>query len=149
MKKLLFIGSLLLVLAGGSLAAQGVKIQINGSQTFVLNEGNGIYFHNDSLTVDGEVFALDDIQVITFEANLGIDRVGEESLTLAPNPVREAVTLRGIGSELQTVALYSTAGIKLLEQKASDGTVINISHLPEGVYILRCGDKVAKVVKQL
>lgn len=147
MKKLLLLSSLLL-LGFSALQAQ-VSVKINGSQTFVLNESNGIYFHNDSLTIDGETFAVDDIQVITLQATNSIANVEEESLALMPNPVREVLTLRGIGNEPQTVSLYSTAGVKLMEQKASDGTVINIGHLPEGVYILRCGNRAAKVVKQM
>ncbi|MBR6441483.1 MAG: T9SS type A sorting domain-containing protein, partial [Bacteroidales bacterium] len=135
MKKLLLLSSLLL-LGFSALQAQ-VSVKINGSQTFVLNESNGIYFHNDSLTIDGETFALDDIQVITLQATNSIADIEEESLALMPNPVQEVLTLRGIGNEPQTVSLYSTAGVKLMEQKASDGTVINIGHLPEGVYILR------------
>lgn len=147
MKKILLLSSLLL-LDFSALQAQ-VSVKINGSQTFVLNESNGIYFHNDSLTIDGETFALDDIQVITLQATNSIADIEEESLALMPNPVQEVLTLRGIGNEPQTVTLYSTAGVKLMEQKASDGTVINIGHLPEGVYILRCGNRAAKVVKQM
>ena len=36
-----------------------------------------------------------------------------------------------------------------MEQTVTDGTVVDISHLPEGVYILRTKDHVAKIVKQL
>ena len=149
MSKLVSIAALLLMLGAGALQAQGVGVQVNGSQSFVLNESNGIYFHNDSLTIDGVSFALDDITVITFSTSTGIDKIVDESLELMPNPVSEALTVRGIGNEPQTVTFYSTAGIKLMEQKAVDGTVISISHLPEGMYIMRCGDRVAKVVKQL
>lgn len=127
-----------------------VRMFVNGSQSFVLDEANGVYFHNDSLTVDGVSFALEDVQVITFQAFTGIADIKDiESLELLPNPVSDIVTLRGLGNESQTVTIYSTAGIKLMEQQAADGAVINISHLPEGVYILRCGNRVAKMVKQL
>ena len=149
MSKLVSISALLLMLGAGALQAQGVGVQINGTQSFVLNESNAIYFHNDSLTIDGVSFSLDEVTVITLSTNVGIDVTEAGSLVLAPNPVREAVTISGIGSEPQTVVFYSTAGIKLLERKAADGTVIDISHLPEGVYVVRCGDAVAKIVKQL
>ena len=133
----------------GGLRAQ-VSMFINGGQPFVLDEDSGVYFHNDTLTVDGISFALDDIQVITFQVVTGIADIEDiESLELVPNPVSDVITLRGIGNEPRTVTLYSTAGIKLMEQQAADGTAINISHLPEGVYILRCGNSVAKMVKQL
>ena len=150
MKRFFSIGILLLLICGGKLYAQGVRVQINGNQSFVLDETNGMYFNGDVITVDGVEFSIDDIQVITLQVANDIAKIESlESLDVMPNPVREAITLRGIGNEPQTVTLYSMAGVKLLEQKASDGTVINISHLPEGMYVLRCGDKVAKVIKQL
>ena len=140
----------LLLLSGGILYAQGVSVQINGGPAVVLDENNGLYFHNDSLTLNGEIFALDDIQMITFQYVSGIaDIQNIESLELVPNPASDIITLRGIGSEPQTMTIYSTAGIKLMEQSVADGTIVNISHLPEGVYILRCGNRVAKMVKQL
>ena len=149
MKRIYFF-LVLLLLSGGILYAQGVSVQINGGSAVVLDESNGLYFHNDSLTLNGEVFALDDIQMITFEYVSGIaDIQNIESLELLPNPASDIITLRGIGGEPQTMVLYSTAGIKLMEQTVIDGTIVNISHLPEGVYILRCGDRVAKMVKQL
>lgn len=147
--KRIFLSSILLLLLCGGMQAQ-VRMFVNGSQSFVLDEANGVYFHNDSLTVDGVSFALEDVQVITFQAFTGIADIKDiESLELLPNPVSDIVTLRGLGNESQTVTIYSTAGIKLMEQQAADGAVINISHLPEGVYILRCGNRVAKMVKQL
>ena len=149
MKRKLFFLSVLLLFFGTKVMQAQVSVLINGSHSFVLNESNGMYFHNDSLTVDGEVFALADIQVITLQATNSIADIEDESLALMPNPVRDIITLRGIGTEHQKVLLYSMAGIKLLEQEASDGTVINISHLPEGVYILRCGNRAAKVIKQM
>lgn len=149
MKRLFFIASLLILAECGFVQAQGVQIKINGSQSFVLNESNGMYFHNDTITVDGTDFAIDDINVITFEVLSGIDDVEKMDFEMLPNPATNAVVLRGIGSQATTVTVFSTAGIKLLEQKAVDGTIIDISSLPEGIYILRCGYKVSKIVKQL
>lgn len=150
MKRVVSLVVLLLLIGSGSLYAQGVMVQINGSQSFLLNETSGLYFHNDSLTVDEYSYALEDIQTITFQATSGIADIKDiEPLELAPNPASDRVTLRGIGNEPQTMTLYSTAGVKLMEQTVVEGTVVNISHLPEGVYVLRCGDQVAKMVKQM
>lgn len=149
MKRKLFIGALLCLFCLGTVYAQGVNVQINGSHSFVLNESNGIYFHNDSLTVDGVDFALEEVRVITFSASYGIEEVNEEGLSLVPNPVSDIIKVQGLGSEPQNVTIYSTAGIKLMENKAVDGTIINVGHLPEGVYILRCGNRAAKIIKQL
>ena len=148
MKKLFLTGTLFLLFGVIGLQAQ-VNVQINGSHTFLLDESHGIYFHNDSLTVWGVSYSLDQIHVITFQPASGIATIEEANLTLMPNPARETLILQGIGSEPEMVTLYSLSGIKLMELKGADGTVINIGHLPEGVYIMRCGNRVAKVIKQM
>ena len=115
MKNSVLFGILLFLIGGNALYAQGVQIQINGNQSFVINEENGIYFHHDTITVGGEDFALDDITVITMQvASSGIENVEEDIVKLMPNPATNVVMVQGIGNELQTVAVYSLAGIKLL-----------------------------------
>lgn len=148
MKKIILFAAMLLLTGGGVLHAQ-VRVQVNGNQSFVIDETNGLYFHNDTMTVDGNAFALDDITVITLQSAVSIDDIEVADLQLAPNPAQDNITLQGIGAEPQQAVLYSTAGVKLLEQTVTDGSIINISHLPEGVYILRTAERVAKIVKQL
>ena len=144
--------TLLLLLLGSAASAQ-VRVQVNGDQTFVINENNGLYFHNDTMRVDNAIFPLGDIQVITLQPiTQGIDSQLSNlnsQISITPNPASDIITLQGIGATPQKATLYSTAGVKLLEQTVSDGSALNISHLPEGFYILRCGNRAAKIVKQL
>ena len=147
MKKIILFTAMLLLTGGGMLHAQ-VRVQVNGDQSFVIDETNGLYFHNDTMTVDGNAFALDDIAVITLQPAVDIDGIEVSDLQLAPNPAQDYITLQGIGAEPQQAVLYSTAGVKLLEQTVTDGSIINISHLPEGIYILRTAKGVAKISKR-
>ena len=127
-----------------------MRVQVNGDQTFVIDEHNGLYFNNDTMRVDDIIYALDNIQVITLQqVTAGIRDIDADDMQLVPNPARDIVTLNGIGTTPQKAILYSTAGVKLMEQTVSDGAILNISHLPEGLYILRCGNRMAKIVKQL
>lgn len=149
MKHTLRILTALLIFCSGSAVAQ-VRVQVNGDQTFVIDEHNGLYFNNDTMRVDDVIYALDDIQVITLQqVTAGIRDIDADDMQLVPNPARDIVTLNGIGTTPQEAILYSTAGVKLMEQTVSDGAILNISHLPEGLYILRCGNRMAKIVKQL
>ena len=149
MKKTLLLFSFYFLLFSFPSASAQVRVQVNGDRSFVIDENNGLYFHNDTMTVDGNAFALDDITVITLQSAVSIDDIEVSALQLAPNPAQDYITLQGIGAEPQQAVLYSTAGVKLLEQTVTDGTVIDIRHLPEGVYILRSGSRIAKIVKQL
>ena len=148
-----FITSLLLLALGtGALHAQ-VHVQVNGGQDYLLNRGGGLYFHNDTMrvvTAEGEAsYALADIQVITLTPEYtGIDLAETAQMKLMPNPAREYIRIEGIGDKPQPVTLYNTAGKKVLEQQAADGTLIDLQRLPEGLYVLRCGKRVAKIVKQ-
>ena len=151
MNKIFFLITATLILGCGCLQAQ-VRVQINGSQSFDLTEAGGLYFANDSMTVVSTAgvaeYALDDVHVVTFTPQLGIDNVTDASVTIAPNPAMDYVYVQGIGQQPQTVTIYSVAGVKLHEQTAIDGSCIDLSRLPEGVYVMRCGDKVAKIIKQ-
>ena len=151
MKKHLLFLLAILIWGYGGLHAQ-VRVQINGNQSFDLTEAGGLYFANDTMTIvstsGGTEYALDEVRFVTFSTQLSIDQIADATLAIAPNPATDFVTLQGIGQQPQTVALYSVAGVKLHEQTASDGTLINLSHLPEGIYIMRCGDKLAKIIKQ-
>ena len=149
MKHTLRILTALLIFCSGSAVAQ-VRVQVNGDQTFVIDEHNGLYFNNDTMRVDDVIYALDDIQVITLQqVTAGIRDIDADDMQLVPNPARDIVTLNGIGTTPQKAILYSTAGVKLMEQTVTEGAILNISHLPEGLYILRCGNRMAKIVKQL
>ena len=149
MKHTLRILTALLIFCSGSAVAQ-VRVQVNGDQTFVIDEHIGLYFNNDTMRVDDIIYALDNIQVITLQqVTAGIRDIDADDMQLVPNPARDIVTLNGIGTTPQKAILYSTAGVKLMEQTVSDGAILNISHLPEGLYILRCGNRMAKIVKQL
>ena len=149
MKHTLRILTALLIFCSGSAIAQ-VRVQVNGDQTFVIDEHNGLYFNNDTMRVDDVIYALDDIQVITLQqVTAGIRDIDADDMQLVPNPARDIATLNGIGTTPQKAILYSTAGVKLMEQTVTDGAILNISHLPEGLYILRCGNRMAKIVKQL
>ena len=98
MKKIILFTAMLLLTGGGMLHAQ-VRVQVNGDQSFVIDETNGLYFHNDTMTVDGNAFALDDIAVITLQPAVDIDGIEVSDLQLAPNPAQDYITLQGIGAE--------------------------------------------------
>ncbi|MBR5352639.1 MAG: T9SS type A sorting domain-containing protein [Bacteroidales bacterium] len=94
-------------------------------------------------------YALDDIRVITFSHPIiGINEIDASNLQLTPNPARDKVTLSGIGDTPQQAVLYNVTGVKLRELTVTDGSTMDISQLPEGLYILRCGSHSAKIVKQ-
>ncbi|GHU94140.1 hypothetical protein FACS1894156_1980 [Bacteroidia bacterium] len=80
------------------------------------------------------------------------------SLFVYPNPVRDQITITsdqwnavGAGSARPSIEIYNVNGTKVFETSLSIVNYplsINIAHLPAGVYIVKVGNKAAKVVKQ-
>ncbi len=70
-------------------------------------------------------------------------------LSLYPNPTTGYLTVTMGDNAGQNVALYDMRGRKVLDAgRCESTTTLNLSALPQGCYILRCGGNVAKVVKK-
>ena len=156
--------ALLLLLFGGAANAQ-VYTQVydledNEINSGYLEWGYGLYFlQDDSMYCmimnlgnnwgnNWDNYALDDIRVITFSRPIiGINEIATPDLQLTPNPAHDKVTLSGIGDTPQQAVLYTITGVKLRKLTVTDGSTMDISQLPEGLYILRCGNYSAKIVK--
>ncbi len=85
----------------------------------------------------------------------GSTRIGEaapaaivmQGLNLAPNPARGQVTVKTIGLEGKPITVYSTIGKQVLAQAMpSAEAVLDLRSLPTGIYLVRCGSHVARLV---
>lgn len=144
MKKLLLFVSLLVGL--GSSFAQDIVVQTSsGQQTSVpLDNVKKITFDNGNLLLstngsDDFELPLDDIMKIFFkEGDAGVDRiVTDANLKLVRNS-RNSIGVTG----LETAAdarIVNTAGSIVMIQRQWNGSDIDISALPSGVYVLVVG----------
>jgi hypothetical protein len=82
---------------------------------------------------------------------LGINDIQANSLSIYPNPARDFVTLSGIQST-DKVTITDLSGRTVLVETWRAASLqtqtINVSRLPQGVYLVRVGDKTAKFIKQ-
>ncbi|GHT65660.1 hypothetical protein FACS189452_00160 [Bacteroidia bacterium] len=88
----------------------------------------------------------------------GVATQGVAALHIYPNPVSDQLTVTsdqwnavGAGSARPSIEIYNVNGTKVFETPLSIVNYplsINIAHLPAGIYIVKVGNKVAKVVKQ-
>lgn len=145
----------LLCLAALQAAAQAVVTVVprNGdTQEIVLSADGQIYFTSDHMVIaDGNAnnsFAMADVQKVLFSAPVKITRVDNiPELTLAPNPAADRVTVSGIGQGAHPLWVYSLSGATAMQTTCTDGQPVDISQLPRGIYLLRVGPAVAKLIK--
>ena len=66
------------------------------------------------------------------------------ALKVYPNPAKSEITVEGAEND---ILIFSANGGLVSTTKAADKTVINVSSLADGVYILRSGDSAARIIK--
>ena len=70
-----------------------------------------------------------------------------KSLQVYPNPARDRITVMTGRHTPETVAIYSTCGTLVLSQQVVMEAQMDISGLPHGVYIVKCGARNTRLVK--
>jgi|GEM_PF-7059666 len=87
---------------------------------------------------------------VVINITLGVyDVTAENSIVVYPNPVRDMVMIKNIDAAA-TMSITNISGqvMQLPATITNDGMQLNTSSLPEGLYIIRSGDKAAKFVKR-
>lgn len=69
-----------------------------------------------------------------------------KSLSLYPNPARHGFYVEGVQGE-QLLRVFNLAGVEVLQQRITGNTMVYISNLPTGSYVVRIGNRVANLVK--
>ena len=121
----------------------------NNAQDYIVNEwtnidltGLGFYVNKISFRFESSdvsfgyintptYFAIDDI---SYQYLIGLTDIKEEKLKIFPNPAKDVIQIEG-GEGLLT--LYSLNGNLVVSQRSSGASVVDVSHLNPGVYILR------------
>ncbi|MBQ8702939.1 MAG: T9SS type A sorting domain-containing protein [Bacteroidales bacterium] len=86
------------------------------------------------------------LQVSVEDTGLSIYEPSSREITIAPNPASDRFSV-STGSPDATVRLYDSRGRQLQSGRGSH-VLVDVSLLPPGVYVLRVGDAVRKVVKR-
>ncbi|MBO4307414.1 MAG: T9SS type A sorting domain-containing protein [Bacteroidales bacterium] len=133
-----------------------VTMTDNTSQSHTIGQSGGIYFNNGTMTVRSGMTSNDEVSYTTsnirsmvFSEMTAINRTMSVSqIRLFPNPTNGVFTVNGIGDEQQSMTIYNMLGKIVKSQPCSNGTHIDISEQPKGVYIVRIGNQTIKIVKQ-
>lgn len=75
-----------------------------------------------------------------------IEEIDTNTLTVAPNPANHTVTIKVEGKSQASVMVYNMLGQILYETTPTSSTSISVSNWPKGVYWVRCGKLVEKLL---
>ncbi|KGN76990.1 hypothetical protein HW49_11075 [Porphyromonadaceae bacterium COT-184 OH4590] len=86
---------------------------------------------------------------VEFALGTGIDHSEHTALGIYPTPAGEFITVEAeVGSSPVSITITDLSGrVVATATTTGNKTVVNVSHLSAGTYIIRVGDKVGKVVK--
>lgn len=125
-----------------------------GNRQFAVDATGEIYFGIDYMAVlpsasaDMTVIQMDDVRKVLFDGQVNIVDANETTLTLTPNPATGSFALHGLGSAPQPVTVYSMSGAQVLQGRYADGEQIDISALAKGIYMVRAGSSIVKLIKR-
>ena len=139
----------LMLQANPSLSPQHVREIL--CKTARNDENTGMLHDNDSVSNDwgwGKADALAAVNEAL--AHVDIAEADEtwfaKSLQVYPNPASERVTILTGRHEAETVTIYAINGTKVMSQQVVMEASLDISQLPHGIYIVKCGARAARLV---
>ena len=87
------------------------------------------------------------IPVETGEFGQGIKNAKVPQFSILPNPVREQFTVRS-EQAIERVDIFNTIGMLVLTQQADGNeTTVQVSNLPKGIYFVKAGKVMQKMIK--
>lgn len=155
--KMILIVALLLGTAVQAQVTVTVVKTDNTTATMTLDESGELYFNSDrleilesTLTGNTSSWAIDDVRRVLFDGSfeaIAPTISGSGSIALYPNPTSGKFKLDGIGTEPQTVVVYSATGAKRMELTAIEGDEIDVTSLQAGIYFVRTQNHTLKLMK--
>ena len=126
------------------------------SRQFAVDETGEIFFGIDYMSIlpssaasEMTTIQMDDVSKVLFDGQVNIVDVSEApTLTLTPNPAAASFALHGLGDEPQLVTVYSMSGAQVLQGRYGDGEQIDIASLAKGIYMVRAGMSIVKLIKR-
>ncbi|MBQ3354854.1 MAG: T9SS type A sorting domain-containing protein [Bacteroidales bacterium] len=157
-KKIVKALTLLCFMAGFMLQANAQNVTLvvtntNGSeQTYQLTEESQLHFENGERlvieTANGSnvTLQLSDIRKIVCSEMVGTEETAASKLQLLPNPSHNQVILKNLSGNCQG-HIYTLDGRMVKAFEASEGMMLDISDLSEGMYLLNIDGQTLKLMK--
>ncbi len=139
------------------LRAQVVVTVVTNSgaeQAITMSADGELQISDESLTViandnDTYAFSLDEVSKVLFSGAVGIRNVESgPKIDIVPNPATSGFSVNGISDGRHEMAIYASNGVEVMRRLYSEGDYVDISALPQGLYLVRIDNSVAKLIKK-
>ena len=108
------------------------------------HEDHGLVFKDGEQIADPRSQYYYDIYVRP--SMLDVDDVQTEQITVFPNPAKDRITIKGLDhSEIANI--FNATGQLVMTVTGEEGNEIDVSDLPAGLYLVHCGNRVLRFVK--
>jgi hypothetical protein len=151
MKKLLFIISLLAI-AGTATAQHMVVETAGGNEVFTLENLKQITFNGTTVNIEdntGTVYSatMGDINRIYFDDQSSVADIEYQGGNLVEYISPDEISIDcNAGS---TVTVYSLTGAQMITRRMNtQGGIISIAGLPQGIYIVKTEERTTKIIKR-
>ena len=154
--------------ANGTISPSGnVSVNCGANQVFTFTPDNN--YKIDQVLIDGEnnPIAVEDSSFtfvniieahsieVTFKEIIGILELALSKIIVYPNPTKSELKVESGGLRIEKMEIFDIFGrnvginIQVRPENSENETVINISHLPVGVYFLKINTEIGQVVKKV
>jgi hypothetical protein len=125
------------------------------SEVFYVRESGKLYFSDSSLIIDElgdgnsvskNLASIDKLQFVQDNTS-GTDSQSSASVCVYPNPASDFIALQNGDNEPALYEIYNAQGEIVMSGSTSCSELINISHLPCGLYTLKSNNNVFKFCK--
>ena len=130
-----------------------IVTSIDGTeQTFQLTEESQLYFENgDKLVIKyddrtAETFELSQIRKLVCSDVTGTTESATSQLQILPNPTHNSFIIRNM-AEASLARIYSLDGRLVKAFQATEGSIVDMSDMSEGMYLLNINGQTLKLMK--
>jgi hypothetical protein len=152
-------GIFVLVLASSTLYAQKLVVRMNDGleNSEALSSVQKLYFSGNQLVVDyysgsDDDYLLSDVRKIYFDLNVSVEESQlpmQGKLLISPNPANNSIMILGIPVVPGRLSVYSMDGSMVISREiSSDHETLDISNLPQGLYLVSVPGLTSKFVKR-
>jgi glucose/arabinose dehydrogenase len=110
----------------------GIEIELVGDSLFLLEE-SGTYYARITLT-EGCDLSSNEVEFVKSSSN---NTPVSDLWKISPNPVNDYLVVQSNNNELATMELWNHSGKRVMSFLFQDEAIINLNHMPSGVYSAR------------